>query len=544
MRFLEDRAKMLNLMHECTFCVLCIRIERMVSAYDSIKKITAGITELVKDCPEIMADIAPILTKIISCQQSGNMSQLADVLETELGELIEQNIYKLDEREPVENISYYDRNKAALIETDQTEFVYFLEKRTDGSGDKEVVVTVSQSGDIAFAIMDKTTKNASYLNGLNNPYADALQYVFYNMTDDSTGYLMIGGGMIYEAMAMIRGCVGVPVTIVEPDAELSKAILSYIDLSDVIRSGRLLFLADNYETAIAKAIADCSLMNRADTVNCFDESIRTVINKYRAIGPLAKENIQILNFNFFKNEENNDPYITEITDRIKGKEVYLVAGGPSLSPCMSLLKNKSEDSVILCVGTSVRKLMSNGIIPDYVTLIDGLMSTRIQMECEFDYTRTSFLYLSTACYESVRMFRGRRYIAYQEGFGLAEKRAQELKLSLFRTGGSVSTFALDVAVALGAKKIICLGLDLAYTYDQLHASGIYEGNDIDSNACNLKVKSTTGEMITTAVGLDSYRKWIEKYLVDKAEYPDIVNISDGAYIHGMRNVTVNEAIDS
>ena len=142
------------------------------------------------------------------------------------------------------------------------------------------------------------------------------------------------------------------------------------------------------------------------------------------------------------------------------------------------------------------------------------------------------------------MFRGHRYIAYQEGFGPAEKRAKERKLPLFRSGGSVSTFALDVAVALGAKKIVCLGLDLAYTYDQLHASGIHEGNNIESNESNLSVKSTTGEMITTAVGLDSYRKWIEKYLVDLADYPDIVNISDGAYIHGMRNVTVNEAISN
>ena len=542
MSFLEDRAKMLDFMHECSFCVLCIRIERMVSAYDSIKRITASITEIVADCPEIMGDIAPILTKLISSQQSGNMSKLADILETELGVLIEQSIYKLDEREPFENISYYDKNKEALIKTGQADFVNLLEKKTGGSEDIEAIVTVARSGDIAFAVMDKVTENISYLTGLNNPYSDALQYVFYNMTDESTGYLMVGAGMIYEAMAMIRGCVGVPVTVVESDVDLSKAVLTYIDLSDVICSGRLSFLADNCETAIAKAITDRSLLSRGDTVKHVDENKKAVINKYRAIGPLAKENIQLLNFNFFKNKENNDPYITEITDQIKGKEVYLVAGGPSLSPGLPLLKNKSEDSVVLCVGTSARKLMSNGIIPDYVTLIDGLMSTRIQMECEFDYTRTSFLYLSTACYESVKMFNGKRYIAYQEGFAPAEKMAQELHLPLFRSGGSVSTFALDVAVTLRAKKITCLGLDLAYTYDQLHASGIHEGNDIEQSESNLSVRSTTGEMITTAAGLDTYRKWIENYLDNRIDCPDIVNISDGAYIHGMKNITVHEAL--
>ena len=542
MRFLEDRAKLLDFKHECVFCVLCIRIERMVSAYDSIKRITASITELVSDCTEIMTEIAPILQKIITYQQNGNLSQLADVLESELVVLIKQSIYKLDDQVPIENISYYDRNKEALIEAGQIDFLHLLETRTDGGGNNEAIVTVAQSGDIALAVMNKATKSIRYLTGLNDPFSDALKYVFYNMSDEKIGYSMVGAGMIYEAMAMIRACVGVSVTVMEPDVELSKAILTYIDLADIIRSGRLLFLTSNFEDAISKAILDQSLLSRADTVNCFDENKKAVINKYRAIGPLTKENYQILNFNFFKNEENKDPYITEITDRIKGKEVYLVAGGPSLTPCMPILQNRPGDSMVLCVGTSARKLMSNGIIPDFVALIDALMSTRIQMECEFDYSKTAFLYLSTACYESVRMFKGKRYIAYQEGYGPAEERAQERGFPLFKSGGSVSTFTLDVAVALGAKKITCLGLDLAYTYNQLHASGVHEGNDIESNESNLSVKSTTGEMITTAVGLDIYRKWIENYLENRTEYPEMVNISDGALIRGMKNVTVNEAV--
>ena len=86
----EIRSKMLGLKHECTYCVLCIRVERMVSVYDSIKKITADITELVEVCPEMMTSIAPILQKVIAYQQSGNMSQLADVLEDEIKYYVEK----------------------------------------------------------------------------------------------------------------------------------------------------------------------------------------------------------------------------------------------------------------------------------------------------------------------------------------------------------------------------------------------------------------------------------------------------------------------
>ena len=540
MRLLENRAKLIEFKHECTFSTLCIRIERMVSAYDSIKKINADITELVSDCPEIMVDIAPILQKIISCQQSGNTSQLADVLETDLGSLIEQYIYNLDEQRPIENLDYYEKNKKAFIEAGQAEVINALESRIIGTGTSEAIAIRAHSGDISFGVVDKVTQKTNYLMGLINPYLDALQYVFYNVKDECIEYSMLGAGMIYEAMAMIRACVGVPVKVIESDSELLRAVLTFVDLSDMIQSGRLLFETEHCSEAIAKAIRNDSLLSRADTVNFLDEGKRSVVNRYRSIGPLSKENLQVLKFNFYKNAENKDPYLTEISERIKGKEIYLVAGGPSLSPCLSILQNKSEDSVILCVGTSARKLMGNGIIPDYVVLIDGLMSTKTQMECYFDYSKTSFLYLSTACYESVRMFEGKRYIAYQEGFDLAENRAKESGLPLFKSGGSVSTFALDAAVFLGAKKITCLGLDLAYTYDQLHASGIHEGNEIEANDCNLSVKSTSGEMISTSVGLDTYRQWIESYLNDKKALPELVNISDGAYIRGMKNVTVHE----
>jgi hypothetical protein len=537
----EIRAKMLGLKHECTYCVLCIRVERMVSVYDTIKRITADITELITLCPEMMKDIAPILQKIIAYQQSGNMSQLADILETGLAELLEQSIFELDEQASVENIDYFEKNKEAIIAGGNANLINELEQVADRDTENEVVVSLAQSGDIAFATLNKKTQKTNYLTGQINPYFDALQYVFYNKTDESIGYVMVGCGMIYEAMAMIRACFGVPVTIIESNVTLLRMVLTYIDLTDQINSGRLCFVTDNYEEVIAGAIRDGSLLSRADTVSDLDDNVRTVINKYRSVVPLSKENLQVLNFNFNKNEENNDLYLTEITDRIKGKEVYLVAGGPSLTPCLPILKNKTEESIILCVGTSAAKLINNGIIPEYVVLIDGLMATKRQMECSFDYSKTEFLYLVTACFESVRMFEGKRYMAYQEGFGLSEKRAKERGLPLFRSGGSVSTFALDVAVSLGAAKVTCLGLDLAYTYDQLHASGIHEGNNVETSDSNLEVKSTNGGLITTSVGLDTYRQWIENYLEKRLEVPTLVNISDGAYIHGMKNLTVDEA---
>ena len=49
------------------------------------------------------------------------------------------------------------------------------------------------------------------------------------------------------------------------------------------------------------------------------------------------------------------------------------------------------------------------------------------------------------------------------------------------------------------------------------------------------VKSVSGNMIPTSLNLSCYHKWIEHRIADERRV-EFVNVSDGAYIEGMKNV--------
>ena len=135
---------------------------------------------------------------------------------------------------------------------------------------------------------------------------------------------------------------------------------------------------------------------------------------------------------------------------------------------------------------------------------------------------------------------GKRYIVFQKDFEKSEEKAAKENLPLFLTGGSVSTLALDILLGLRASKVICLGLDLAYTYNQMHAAGIHAVNDAPTDVQQIMVRSTCGEMVAAPHNLNSYREWIVNRLKGYDGDTRLINVSDGAYIEGMENYTCKE----
>jgi hypothetical protein len=137
--------------------------------------------------------------------------------------------------------------------------------------------------------------------------------------------------------------------------------------------------------------------------------------------------------------------------------------------------------------------------------------------------------LSTASSSVIDYYNGPIYVAYQSGYIHAEIKAKEIGATLFETGGSVTTTALDIALRFGARKIIFVGVDLAYTGGYSHASG--EGRRIENTDGLRQVRSNTGGMVYTSKNLDIYRKWIERRL-EGVRDTEVYNTGDGAEIKG------------
>lgn len=199
------------------------------------------------------------------------------------------------------------------------------------------------------------------------------------------------------------------------------------------------------------------------------------------------------------------------------------------------MKSRESDSLVLCVGTSIKRLKKEGIIPDFVIIADVADTMYCQLDGNIDYKKTLLLYMISANAKAVSAFKGKKYAIFQKGFDLAEEYAEKHGFMLVNTGGSVSTTALDVCICLECRKVICLGPDLAYTGNRTHAEGTLSDDEVSVTQNMPMVKSVSGEMIPTSLNLSCYHKWIENRIANEYN-AEFINMSKVAYIDGNANI--------
>lgn len=249
-----------------------------------------------------------------------------------------------------------------------------------------------------------------------------------------------------------------------------------------------------------------------------------------------------------KNILLRDEYIDNIQNQIKTRNVVLVAGGPSLDENISFLKqiandeqyHKIKDNItIICVGKVSRKLLENKIRPDYIIITDAKPTTKWQL-AGIEDSGIPLIYISTAAANVVADYRSKRYIVFQSGMPQAENIAAANKLKLYNSGGSVATLAIDIAIRLRAKRIICIGTDMGYKGENTHAYGV--GRKISNKEILKEVDSTGGGKILTGKTLNIYRKWIENRIKDEYN-TEFINSSTGARINGMNEISFREIVE-
>lgn len=510
------KKQILNLNHECQFCIVAIRLDYNNSAWKSVSevvKLFSGLVTVVQeDCGqdkalEMAKSMGQFLPGIIEAQKNRDLCLIADILEYEI-------------------LAYLSSLNEELLGPDET--IY-----TAGN----TVFEYNDVGDVVL-LWDTGEKNIC-LTGQCHPFMDAVQYFFEYRDPTRTYYALAGGCMIYEALAIMRTQIDTKVFIIEENKDVIQALKELFDIEQYISEGRISFVSENAVKEVGKFILDQTLLVKPSSlISATSNDLEYAYGQYRMIQLSHKEESYLLYKNFHENCDDHEwEHITEKKDSFDGKRVFLVAGGPSLAKCFDMLRDRDkESSVILCVGTSAGKLLKEGIDPEYVIISDPLPAMEKQLSQPFDYGKTSLIYACSTYGRAVAKFGGEKYVVFQKDFDMGEEMADKHGLPLFETGGSVSTLALDIGLQLKAKEVVCLGLDLAYTGNQMHVAGVDEINDIKEEETRLLVKSVSGDTVPTVQNLNSYRKWIEKRLARYNGNTRLINVSDGAYIEGMENV--------
>lgn len=276
-----------------------------------------------------------------------------------------------------------------------------------------------------------------------------------------------------------------------------------------------------------------------ETIRLNNELLYNLINDYSLVKQSSEYNEELRKLgeeNFEVNKKQNYKLIGEFIELYKDsdKPYVITASGPSLDNELELLKENREKFNIISVGSSLRALMSKGIRPDAVVIIDGKEIVKRQFE-GYENENIPLCFSSTASRWTVEAYKGPKYM-----FNITDE--DDIKIA---TRGTVAVSAMDISVKCGAKMVIFLGQDLGFIGDKSHVETygkIYGFADISKQVYKNKVvKSVDGGVINTTQGYISFKNKIES-LIRNNTHVKFINCSKGAFINGANHINFDYII--
>ncbi|MGZ0702124.1 motility associated factor glycosyltransferase family protein [Pseudomonas piscis] len=227
-----------------------------------------------------------------------------------------------------------------------------------------------------------------------------------------------------------------------------------------------------------------------------------------------------------------DHDVAELFDTCTGREVFVVATGPSLEQHFSALHTVAAGTdrpLLICVDTAYLPLRRHGIRPDLVVSIDQRISTR-HLPAQ-DSEGTTLVYMPLADPQVLEGWQGSRYVGYSAS-PVFQVLRQRLPRAQLHAGGSVIHPAVDLAVRMGGKRITLFGADFAFPGSRTHA-GWHDG-DLGPQAGVARhwVLDGHGQRVKTQLNFRSYLCELERYIASRPEIAFFNTSRSGAMIAG------------
>ena len=436
----------------------------------------------------------------------------------------------------------------------------------------------------------------TYLHNTMSPLGEAQSIINSCVNMNSQNILILGLGLGYLFQLAYRNLKG-KIVLFEPDLEIIYTTFNYVDFSAELSDEKVCF-TNNFDTFIKTV--QMNLQTKESPIILSLKSYRDLHqNEFEsqidAIKMIFGSNIVDNNFksrNYYlmtKNLVNNIPDLLNeaplhhYKDTYKGKAALIVGAGPSLDRNIETIKNNRDKFIIFTVGTALHSLLSNDIIPDFLSIIE-LYDCSKQVK-DVDLSQINYIIepYSNPVLHKVDAKRIFSHVTNNVDINKLWAEMCNFDNSDYYSSGTVTFSAMDTARILGCSKIITVGLDLAFSkgrcyskdsiykdlvfdYDEnnqlkivakdfnalanalfpdgteeekiLHANNRI--NDLNENL--FYVKGVTGEMLPT---YKDYALFIQHFTRYSKMFPDFeyINCSmTGAQIDGFKNESLEEVV--
>lgn len=504
------------------FYIATSKLIKLLGNLDTV----AGYIFSQEDFKELADELQLILPALLDAQDNCDYFLQADIIEGDLLPLLQKIQIAFQERDLVQVPDFFERNMIALKQYDFSLY-RVLDKENEDEGKNSLL---SDKLTLSLAINGQSF----YLHSSVNPEREAR--LLADSLKQAEGYMVFGMELGYHVLELLNRHQSARVHVFESNIYLLHMAFTYIDWTTYIANGRMrVVYNDDLKQLVSELSGRFAEMKNAELLVHYpaikmieDAQTRQLLEDFFVTTSSMREQGGLLDSNFEVISKLNLPECGELKDIFKDKAVVIVGAGPSVDSQLTSIKKCRDKITVFATGHITRKLVNEGIIPDAVIITDPQPLMYKQID-GVNLKNIPMILLSTASSSVIDYYNGPIYVAYQSGYVHAEIKAEEIGATLFETGGSVTTTALDIALRFGARKIIFVGVDLAYTGGYSHASG--EGRRIENTDGLRHIRSNTGGMVYTSKNLDIYRKWIERRL-EGVRDTEVYNTGDGAEIKG------------
>lgn len=480
-------------------------------------------------------DMVTILTGLMHAQEEEDYILLADLLELQLKPYLLklQEILLSNMDLSFRQECLWQKNKKGL-QDGYGEMIRKLE------ADKDVyLVEPTSSGHPTLSMTDDS--GTYYFHSNVNPVTEGRLFARQYYSLDQSHYVVFGLGLGYHVKALCELDDGIYIDIIEPDLRIIKTACCTVDLSWLYENDRIHLVHDPQYIKLQNYLSEdiSFIIHYPSLRHVNQEAVRLQLEKY-FISDSGKRNFRIqFENNFRDNIVNCDAYVDELKDKFYGKNVIIVAAGPSLDKNIELLRNRPENTVIVAVGTVFRKMVALQLYPDYVIFLDAQPHLYCQVE-GLENIGVPIICASTACKQIAAKYQGRKYLICQNGYERSEKYAEQRGYTLYETGGSVSTIALDMCLRLGCKSVAYIGLDLAFTGGNTHAANAFNAIASDEEI-NVMVPAIGGGTVPASRLFVMYKEWIERRVARETGTTVIYDATEGGALKkGLLCVSLQE----
>ena len=391
-----------------------------------------------------------------------------------------------------------------------------------------------------------------YYHSNKDPREEGMYFASHYYNEEASSYEVLGAGLLYHIWGLAdKVSYALPINVYEPDLIILIINMMHYHLGHAFEH----FLTLHYDPNLTKLINAIEtnphgfVIHAPSIDNIAMDTMKERMRSFFITDSSFRNQRTLLDCNFKLNVkalELSDDVSKKVEHDVWryffGKDIYIVAAGPSLDKNLEQLRQKPKNAVIISTGTTFHKMISMGIRPDYVMVTDPNERVIFQLR-ENEKESIPMILLSTANRQFIQKYHGKKYLIFQKEYKPAEEYAEQNNLTLYETGGSVTTTALDFSIRANAGRIIFLGLDLAFTNNLAHASDTSNMIATDEEEL-IEVKEYFGGKVLSDAKFIMYRKWIEKRIQRKdAHQIQMINATEGgSYILGMKHIPLEQVI--